>query len=85
MLLLEQQTTKKGRIDENNVTELDIGDDEGDEYNGLVTGLSHVIPTIYQWSYNFNIDLDSYFTSNQIFNIYLFRSSYKAIAYSTIQ
>ena len=32
MLLLEQDTTKKGWIDEN-ATELDIGDDNGGEYN----------------------------------------------------
>ena len=30
--LLEQDTTRKGRVDENDVAELDAGDNEGDEY-----------------------------------------------------
>ena len=32
MSLLEQDTTRKGRVDENNAAELDAGDNEGNEY-----------------------------------------------------
>ena len=32
MSLLEQDTTRKGRVDENDAAELDAGDDEGGEY-----------------------------------------------------
>ena len=32
MLLLEKNTTRKGRIDKNNVTELDIGENESGKY-----------------------------------------------------
>ena len=32
MSLLEQDTTRKGQVDENNVTELNAGDNKGGEY-----------------------------------------------------
>ena len=32
MSLLKQDTTRKGRVDKNDATELDIGDNEGEEY-----------------------------------------------------
>ena len=32
VLLLEQDTTRKRRVDENNAAKLDVGDNEGDEY-----------------------------------------------------
>ena len=32
MSLLEQDTTRKGRVDENNAAELDAGDDKDGEY-----------------------------------------------------
>ena len=54
-------------------------------YNGLVTKLGHVIPTVYQWLRDPNIDFDLSFASNQTSNNNLFRLFYETIAYFTIQ
>ena len=40
------------------------------QYNGLVTRPGHVIPTMCQWSCDYNIDLDLSFTSNRTSDIF---------------